>query len=455
MSTADILPLLMFLTLLIGILIGFPVSFTIGGVAIIFGFIGYACDLFHLSDFSMVPSRIFGIVNKVNLMAVPLFAFMGIMLEKTGIAKELLEAMGHLFKSIKGGLFLSVLIVGTVLAATTGIIGATVVTMSIIALPTMLKYKYNTEMSCGIIAASGTLGQIIPPSIVLVLLGDMMQVGVGDLFLAAIIPGFLLVLGYALFLLVATTIKPRLAPKMSHDNINGTDRHSVKEILIALSAPVILVLIVLGSIMYGLATPTEAAACGAVGTIIITIFKRKYSWSALKDSCYETTKLAAMVFAILIGAQFFGVVFRGIEGETLVLDFVTKMDFSAPVVILFLMLIMFFLGFFLDFLEICFIVIPIMYPLFLHYKIDLLWLSILMALNLQTSFLTPPFGFALFYLKGSAPKEIKTSHIYKGIVPFIAIQIIVVLIIYCFPAISTWLPKQFNKPKVTVMASQK
>lgn len=447
MSTADILPLLMFLALLIGILIGFPVAFTIGGVAIIFGFIGYACDLFHLSDFSMVPGRVFGIVNKINLMAVPLFAFMGIMLEKTGIAKDLLEAMAQLLKNIKGGLFLSVLIVGTVLAATTGIIGATVVTMSIIALPTMLKHKYNTEMSCGIIAASGTLGQIIPPSIILVLLGDMMQVGVGDLFLGAIIPGGLLVLGYALFLFIATTLKPNLAPKMQIQQTDKNLDNSINGILTALSAPAILVFIVLGSIIYGLATPTEAAACGAVGTIFITIAKRKYSWLALKDSCYETTKLAAMVFAILIGAQFFGVVFRGIEGEILVIDFVTKMDFSASVVILILMLIMFFLGFFLDFLEICFIIIPIMYPLFLHFKIDLLWLSILMALNLQTSFLTPPFGFALFYLKGSAPKEIKTSHIYKGVIPFIAIQLIVVLVIYSFPTLSTWLPSQFNKPK--------
>jgi tripartite ATP-independent transporter DctM subunit len=455
MSTADILPLLMFLTLLIGILIGFPVAFTIGGVAIIFGFIGYFCDIFHLTDFSMVPGRVFGIVSKVNLMAVPLFAFMGIMLEKTGLAKELLEAMGRLFKNVKGGLFLSVLIVGTVLAATTGIIGATVVTMSVIALPTMLKHKYNTEMSCGIIAASGTLGQIIPPSIILVLLGDMMQVGVGDLFLGAIIPGGLLVMGYALFLVAATTFKPSLAPKMKEENASDNFDNSIKGILAAISAPAILVFIVLGSIIYGIATPTEAAACGAVGTILITIVKRKYSWLALKASCYETTKLGAMIFTILIGAQFFGVVFRGIEGEILVIDFVTQMDFSAPVVILFLMLIMFFLGFFLDFLEICFIVIPIMYPLFLHYNIDLLWLSILMALNLQSSFLTPPFGFALFYLKGSAPKEIKTTHIYKGVLPFIAIQMIVVLVIYCFPTLATWLPHQFNKPKAPSTLMQK
>jgi tripartite ATP-independent transporter DctM subunit len=447
MTIREILPMLMFAALLAGILVGFPVAFTIGGVAIIFGFIGYFLDIFHLTDFSMVPGKVFGVVSNVNLMAVPLFAFMGIMLEKSGVAKELLEAMGRLFRNVKGGLLLSVLLVGTVLAATTGIVGATVVTMGVIALPTMLKHHYNKELSCGIIAASGTLGQIIPPSIILVLLGDMMQVGIGDLFLGAILPGALLVTSYGVFIIALTTLKPNLAPKMPTME-NGIEiANSLSKIFLALVAPIVLVFIVLGTIMFGIATPTEAASCGAVGTIFITLAKRKFTWHALKDSCYETTKLSAMVFTILIGAQFFGVVFRGIEGEILVTEFVNHMNFSGPIVILILMAIMFLLGFFLDFLEICFIVIPIMYPLFLAFKIDLLWLSILMALNLQTSFLTPPFGFALFYLKGSAPKEIKTSHIYKGVIPFICIQALVVAIVYCFPALATWLPHQFNKPK--------
>lgn len=447
MNIAELLPLLMFIALLVGILIGFPVAFTIGGVAISFGCIGYCLDLFKLQDFSIVPGKIFGFIANVNLMSVPLFAFMGIMLEKSGVAKDLLEAMGRLFRGIKGGLLISVLLVGTVLAATTGIVGATVVTMGVIALPTMLKHNYSKELSCGMIAASGTLGQIIPPSIILVLLGDMMQVGIGDLFLGAIIPGALLVFCYGLYVVILTTIKPQLAPKMptSEDGIDIDN--SFYKIFSALFAPVLLVFIVLGSIMLGIATPTEAASCGAVGTILITLSKGKFSFSALKDSCFETTKLSAMVFTILIGAQFFGVVFRGLEGENLVSDFVNHMQFSGPIVILILMAIMFFLGFFLDFLEICFIVIPIMYPLFLAFKIDLLWLSILMALNLQTSFLTPPFGFALFYLKGSAPKEIKTSHIYKGVIPFIAIQAMVVVIVYFSPWMATWLPEKINKPK--------
>lgn len=447
MNMAELLPFLMFFALLAGILIGFPVAFTIGGVAIIFGFIGYFMDIFRLQDFSIVPGKVFGYVANVNLMSVPLFAFMGIMLEKSGVAKELLEAMGRLLRKVKGGLLISVLLVGTVLAATTGIVGATVVTMGVIALPTMLKHNYSKELSCGMIAASGTLGQIIPPSIILVLLGDMMQVGIGDLFLGAIIPGALLVFCYGLYVVILTSIKPNLAPKMPTTEDGIAIDNSLSKIFNALVAPVVLVLVVLGSIMLGIATPTEAASCGAVGTILITLAKRKFSFLALKESCYETTKLSAMVFTILIGAQFFGVVFRGLEGENLVNDFVTHMNFSAPIVILILMLIIFFLGFFLDFLEICFIVIPIMYPLFLAFKIDLLWLSILMALNLQTSFLTPPFGFALFYLKGSAPKEIKTSHIYKGVIPFIAIQILVVVIVYFNPKIATWLPHKINTPK--------
>ncbi|PCJ60048.1 MAG: C4-dicarboxylate ABC transporter [Planctomycetota bacterium] len=437
MELTQYLPLLMFVFLFIGIMSGYPVAFVLGGVSIVFGFVGYSLEIFRLNDLNLIANRTFGVMTNVPLIAVPLFAFMGNIMEKSGLAGELLEAMGQLFQKAKGGLFFSVLVVGMVLAASTGIIGATVVSMGVIALPTMLKHNYNKEMSCGIIAASGTLGQIIPPSIVLILLGSIMQVDVGSLFTGAVIPGLLLVGLYALYIFIRTCFNSELAPAIENKD---SSKFSILTFLKLSLPPGLLVVIVLGSIVGGMATPTEAAACGAFGGIVITMIKRKFTIQVLMEALKSTSTLTSMVFLILICAQFFGIVFRGLEGDELIINSIKEVDLTASSVVIIVMILMFFLGFFLDFIEICFIVIPIVYPIFLHYEIDLLWLSILMAVNLQTSFLTPPFGFALFYLKGVAPEEIETKHIYKGVLPFIGLQVIAILLLYFIPELTTWLP---------------
>jgi tripartite ATP-independent transporter DctM subunit len=448
MELSTLLPLCMFATLLGLLMLGFPVAFTIAGTAIFYGVIGHALDVFFLADFIFVPSRIFGIVQNITLIAVPLFVFMGTMLEGAGLAKDLLESIQYLFRGFKGGLAIAVVFVGMLLAASTGIVGATVVTMGTLSLPTMLRWNYNKELACGTIAASGTLGQIIPPSIVLVLLGDMMNVDVGDLFIGAIIPGFLLVLAYGLYITVRVWLRPEMAPVVERADMDlPTDVSLGMYLVKSLFPPALLIIIVLGSILIGAASPTEASACGAFGALVITWTKGRLSRKVLHKALGQTALITSMVFTILVGAQFLGVVFRGLGGDEAITSMIVEAQIPRAYVLGFVMLLMFVLGFFLDFIEICFIVIPLVAPLLIDsLGFNPLWLSILIAINLQTSFLTPPFGFALFYLKGVAPPEIRTAHLYRGIIPFVAIQLVVLLILVAMPQLVLWLPAKVFGP---------
>jgi len=376
-----------------------------------------------------------------SLLAVPLFIFMGIVLDKSGLAKNLLETMGLLFGKLRGGLALSVVIVGALLAATTGVVGATVVTMGIIALPTMLKRNYSPRLASGTIAASGTLGQIIPPSIILILLGDVMGVPVGRLFMGAVIPGAILI---ALFLVYITTIawlKPDIAPALKPN----ADENLLRKVAFSLVPPLLLVIGVLGSIFFGVASPTESAAVGALGAMLLAAAHKQLTLKKLQEAMQLSTRLTCMVFLILIGATAFGLVFRGMGGDRLVIDLMLNLPGGSSGFLLVCMLLIFVLGFFLDFLEICFIVVPILVPIALSLNIDLLWLAVLIAMNLQTSFLTPPFGFSLFYLKAVAPPEIRIQDIYWGIIPFVGLQLITIAMLIIFPEIVLWLPNLMDQ----------
>ncbi len=434
---AEALPLILFASVFVLLLLGYPVAFTLGGVSIIFG-------IFTLgfTEFLALPSRIWGIMTNYVLIAVPLFIYMGVMLEKSGLAENLLETMALLFGKLRGGLAISVVIVGAMLAASTGIVGATVVTMGLLSLPTMLKRGYSPPLATGTISASGTLGQIIPPSIVLVLLGSIMNVSVGDLFMGAVIPGFVLVFLYLGWIVVASIIKPDAAPAMPAEELakfHGAEM--VKKIIQAFLLPFFLIAAVLGSIFAGIASPTEAAAVGAFGATILTILQKKLSLPTLKAVMVETTHLTSMVFIILVGATAFSLIFRGLEGDTYLTNLIIDAQLGPHAFLALVMIVIFIAGFFIDFIEITFIIVPVVVPIFVHLDINLLWLGILIAMNLQTSFLTPPFGFALFYLKGVAPPEITTAHLYKGIIPFIVIQLIGLSLVIFFPEMATWLPE--------------
>ncbi|MEJ2493466.1 MAG: TRAP transporter large permease subunit [Ignavibacteriaceae bacterium] len=431
------LPLLFFLTVLIFLLLGYPVSFTLGGISVIFGLIMFGTDYFNL-----LPLRIWGIMSNYVLIAVPLFIFMGIMLERSGIAEELLETMALLFGKLRGGLAVSVLMVGAMLGASTGIVGATVVTMGVLSLPVMLKRGYETKAATGIIMASGTLGQIIPPSIVLVLLGSILNVPVGNLFVGAVIPGIILVLLFFIWIVIQTIIKPKALPAMPDEELEkfkGVDKF--KRILNAFILPSLLVLAVLGSIFAGIASPTEAAAVGALGATILTMLKGRFNLSTLKAVMLKTTSITSMVFMILVGATAFSLVFRGMHGDRYLAELILSAELEPHYFLAISLLAIFICGFFIDFIEIIFIVVPIIAPIFESMHIDLLWLGILIAMNLQTSFLTPPFGFTIFYLKGVAPKEVTTSQLYKGVIPYVIIQLIALFIIVLFPQLVLWLPK--------------
>ena len=427
---------LMFLSLMLLLLMGYPVAFTSGFVALVFGLIFLGVDFFTL-----LPLRIWGILTNFTLLAVPLFIFMGIVLDRSGIAEDLLETMGKLCGKLNGGLAFSVVIVGAMLAATTGVVGATVVTMGIIALPTMLKHNYSASLASGTIAASGTLGQIIPPSIILILLGDVMGVPVGRLFVGSIIPGLLLVSLFIAYILIYSWYKPSVAPALNVENNN----FNFLQLLSTVFPPLLLILAVLGSIFFGIATPTESASVGAIGALILAGCHRRLNLKNLNESMRHTTKLTSMVFMILIGATAFGLVFRGIGGDRLVLDVMSNLPAGVWGVLFVSMLLIFILGFFLDFLQICFIVIPILAPIAVGFQIDLLWFAILIAINLQTSFLTPPFGFSLFYLKAVAPPSINIKNIYSGIIPFVLIQLITILLIVLIPDLTTWLPDLMDR----------
>ncbi len=435
----DYLAAWMFLTLTILLLAGFPVAFTLLGTALFFGLLGFGWSFFNL-----LPMRIWGIITNFTLVAVPLFIFMGVMLERSGIASDLLKSMGMAFGRLRGGLAISVVVVGALLGASTGIVGATVVTMGLLALPTMMEYGYKNELSTGTIASSGTLGQIIPPSIVLVLLGDIIGVSVGDLFIGAVIPGLILVILYIIYIVVISKIYPDWAPPVRDERFTGRKKGFLLYLLKSLVPPLTLMVAVLGSIFAGIATPTEAAGVGAAGATVLCILNKRFNMKVLKTVMETTVQLTSMVFIILVGAAAFGLVFRGLGGDMVLREFVTHIPFGKWGVLITVMAVVFIAGFFLDFIEITFIHIPVLAPLMKAAGFDPVWFAILFAMNLQTSFLTPPFGFSLFYLKGVAPPEVSTVEIYKGIIPFVAIQLLGLAIVTCFPETATWLPHLFD-----------
>lgn len=432
----EYLPLFLFALVFVLILFGYPVAFTLAGLSVITGVIIYDVDFFYL-----LSLRIYGTMHNFVLVAVPLFVFMGIMLEKSGLAENLLETMSNLFGTLKGGLAISVVLVGGMLAASTGIVGATVITMGLISLPTMLKKKYSPELATGTIASSGTLGQIIPPSVVLVLLGSVLNVSVGDLFMAAVVPGLILVGMYLLYIILMAVFKPESAPSLTRHEVDQFwENGAIHKIVVAFILPFSLILLVLGSIFAGVASPTEAAAIGALGAVGLTALQRKFSLSILKDVMKDTTFLTCMVFMILIGAASFSLVFRAMGGDRLLADMISSGGMSPDMFLAVVLIIVFVAGFFIDFIEIIFIIVPVAAPIFSALGIDLIWIGILMALNLQTSFLTPPFGFALFYLKGVAPPNVTTGHLYRGIIPFVFIQLLLLLLVIFFPGLVSWLP---------------
>lgn len=423
--------ILMFASLMALLLLGYPVAFTLGAVALIFGGIFLGLDFFAL-----LPLRIWGIMTNFTLLAVPLFIFMGVVLDRSGLAEELLETMGRLCGKLNGGLAIAIVIVGALLAATTGVAGATVVTMGIIALPTMLKHRYSAPLATGTIAASGTLGQIIPPSIILILLGDVMGVPVGRLFMGAVVPGGVLVLLFILYIVALAYYRPARAPALAA----GPDGVALGAVLFTLLPPLLLIIAVLGSIFFGVASPTESAAVGAIGALILAAAHRKLTLKNLQDAMRQTTRLTSMVFLILIGATAFGLVFSGMNGDRIVAEAMAGLPGGKWGFLLISMLLIFLLGFFLDFLQICFIVIPILAPIASQFGIDLLWFAVLVAINLQTSFLTPPFGFSLFYLKAVAPAGVRIQDIYAGIIPFVILQILTMAALIAAPGLVTWLP---------------
>jgi tripartite ATP-independent transporter DctM subunit len=435
----------MFGAALLLLAVGYPVAFTFGAISIIFGAIasyneiivdGFTMSLFSeefLSMFSMMPFRIFGIMTNKILLAVPLFIFMGIVLQKSNLAQRLLEAMGSLFGNIRGGVAVSTIIVGTLLASSTGVVGASVVAMGVISLPVMLKYGYNKPLACGTICASGTLGQIIPPSIILIILADVFAVPVGDLFKASIMPSIILVGSYIAYVLIVSYLDKDLAPAII-DKSSNTNKQKYLIAFKAIVPPLSLIIIVLGSIFTGIATPTESASIGAIGSLVLAKIYKEFSINMMMQSAKQTVKVTSMVFAILIGATAFSMVFVYTGADTIVEDFMLQLPGDKWGFIVLSMAIILFLGFFIDFIEISYIVVPILLPISASLGIDPIWFAVLIAMNLQTSFLTPPFGFSLFYLKGVA-KDIKTTDIYKGVVPFILIQIAVLISIVVFPSI--------------------
>ena len=453
----ELLSIGMFATACVVLMFGFPVAFSLAGTALAFTAIGMMTGHTALLDLGAMPSRYFGIMTNEVLVAVPLFVFMGVMLERSRVAEQLLETMGLLFGSRRGGLGLSVVFVGMLLAASTGIVGATVVTMGLLSLPAMLKAGYDPKVATGAICASGTLGQIIPPSIVLVLLGDILQgaytqaqlrlgnfapepVSVVDLFAGAFLPGLLLVALYMGWIVIVSIIRPEATPAL--ETSPEETRSLVHRVMVSLVPPAALIIAVLGSILAGIATPTESAAVGALGAMVLAATRRQLSVAVLRTVMQSTLRISSMVFIILLGASMFSLTFRNLGGEALVHDVLTNMPGGMVGAMIVVMALMFVMGFFLDFIEIVFVVVPIVGPVLLMMDMDPVWLGVMIAINLQTSFLTPPFGFALFYLRGVAPPEIRTADIYRGIIPFVVIQLLALVVLAAFPQLATWLPDQ-------------
>ena len=440
----EIIPLLLLVLVCCALLFGYPVAFTLSGISILFALICVPFGIFDPAIFKSIPLRIFGIMNNVTLLAVPLFIFMGTVLERSGVASKMLENMALAFKNIRGGLSISIIVVGALLAASTGIVGATVVTMGLMSLPVLIQQGYKKDFSAGLVASTGTLGQIIPPSIALVLLGDVMSnayqraqnnmgifsqktVTVGDLFVGAIIPGIMICFGYLIYTLYQN--KKNLDIQFSPD----AQSPSISEVLKTLALPLVLIVLVLGSIIAGIATPTEASAIGAMGALIIAMINRKFTLAFIKEASQKTAIVSTMIFTILIGASIFSLIFRGVGGDELINVIFGSLPGGPYTALIFVLLFVFLLGFILDFIEICYVIVPLVAPPLLMMGFDPVWLAILLAINLQTSFLTPPFGFSLFYLRGVADESIKTSEIYKGVVPFILIQLLVLGLVLIFP----------------------
>ncbi|MDW8403727.1 TRAP transporter large permease subunit [Chloroflexus sp.] len=430
----------MFLGALVILGIGYPVSFSLGATAIVFGIIGVSLGIFDPIIIRAMPSRIFNVMSNYTLLAIPYFIFLGSMLEKSGLAEDLLDTMGILFGPIRGGLAISVVVVGALLAATTGVVAATVVAMGLISLPIMLRYGYNKELACGVICAAGTLGQIIPPSVVLVVLGDQIGVSVGRLFLGSLIPGLLLAAALAFYCWVVALLKPEMAPALPLSARSMTGAALAKRVVQVMIPPLLLIMAVLGSIFFGIATATEAGAVGALGATLLALANRRLTWKNFIAVCDATMRATTMVLFILIGSTAFALVFRALSGDKFVFDLMANLPGGAWGFLIVSMLIVFFLGFFIDFFEICFIVVPLFVPVAKALGFDLIWFGVLLGANLQTSFLTPPFGFALFYLRGVAPPGITTGDIYRGVVPFIAVQLMIVVILIFFPQLALYLP---------------
>jgi tripartite ATP-independent transporter DctM subunit len=452
------LSLLLFTLIVLALLAGYPVAFTLAGVSLMFATVAAAFGAFDLVYLEALPSRVFGTMVNDTLVAVPLFVFMGLMLERARIADELLETLGLVFGRLRGGLAVSVIVVGALLAASTGIVGATVVTMGLLSLPVMLRHGYDPRVAAGTICASGTLGQIIPPSIILVLLGDVLSgayqqaqlkqgifspktVSVGELFVGALLPGLLLVGIYVVYVLLVAWLRPASMPALAAREVVESRAGLALRLLRALVMPLALILAVLGSILAGYATPTEAAAVGAVGALLLALARRSLDVARLRDVMQGTVRLSSMVFLILIGASVFSLVFRGLGGDDLMHDLLGQLPGGVTGAMVVVMLVLFVLGFIIDFIEITYIVVPIVAPVLLAMGVDPVWLGVMIAINLQTSFLTPPFGFALFYLRGVAPPEVRSSDIYRGAIPFVALQLGLLVLLAFWPKLATWLPQ--------------
>ena len=437
MSGTEILVVLMLVGFFALLMAGVPVALTLATTGFVFGFLGFGPELFNL-----LPARIYGVVANYQWLAIPLFVFMGVMLEKSRLADDLLDVVGHLAGGLRGGMAIGIIGVGVLMGATTGIVGATVITLGLLTLPTLLKRGYDPGIACGAICASGTLGQIIPPSLILILLADILQLSVGTLFAAAVVPGMLLAAIYCVYIIIIGMVKPDLVPPIPVKERNAVSRRQLwTRFVKVVIPPVLLVLSVLGSIIGGVAAPTEAASMGALGSILVTAFAGRFSWQVLRETCQTTTKITAMMMFILICAQVFALAFRGLHGEDLINDLFEFLPGGLNADIWFLIMLIFFLGFFIEWIEISYIAVPLFLPVFAAQNVDLVWLGMLICVTLQTSFLTPPFGWALFFLRGVAPPEVTTRHMYIGVIPFVAMQMLAVLLVFLFPQLALWLPK--------------
>lgn len=435
------LGLAMFATVLALIFTGFPVAFVLGGVTLLFMGLGMAIGEFNFIFMQALPQRVFGLMQNFTILAVPFFIFMGMVLERARLAEDLLSTAGMLFGKMRGGVAIGVVVIGTLLAASTGVIGATVVAMGLISLPVMLRYKYQNTLATGVIAAAGSLGQIVPPSIVLIVLGDQLGVSVGDLFMGAMLPGLMLAGLYVVYITGYAMLRPDLAPALPPEELDAFRGGALAlRVVRVLVPPLALIVAVLGSIFLGIATPTEAGAVGAVGAMLLAALNGRMRWELLREAVRATGMLTSMVMMILVGATAFALVFRGLDGDWLMRQLLTSLPGEVIGFLLFSMILVFILGFFIDFFEIVFIVVPILLPAAIFLQVDLVWYGILIALVIQTSFLTPPFGFALFYLRGVTPPEISTVEIYRGVIPFIGIQLVAVALVFFYPQLVLWLP---------------